>query len=130
MCPVLGDCVWTGVSLTRACDPLVFQVARGEMDDHLRDSMAVHLSMLCQGVTRIFQHLRLPPLSKGSTLHATREMSPTEMSGTMSGMVSSMNYFSQLHIDGTPLRSSFDPRLPQQVSELTAMHWVTGWLSG
>ena len=85
------------------------------MDSHLRDSMTAHMLMLCQGVTQIFQVLRLRPLSQSqeAVQRPTREMSPTEMSGALSGMVSAIQ---QLSIDSGTLRPSFDTQYPPQVS--------------
>ena len=75
--------------------------------------MTAHMLMLCQGVTQIFQVLRLRPLSQEGVQRPTRELSPTEMSGAMSGMVSTIQ---QLSIDSGTLRPSFDTKYPPQVS--------------
>ena len=107
--------MWDGQSLNTWCDP-VFQVARCEMDSHLRDSMTAHMLMLCQGVTQIFQVLRLRPLSQEGVQRPTRELSPTEMSGALSGMVSTIQQFGQLSIDSGTLRPSFDTQCLPQVS--------------
>ena len=88
------------------------------MDSHLRDSMTAHMLMLCQGVTQIFQVLRLRPLSQSQEVvqRPTRELSPTEMSGALSGMASAIQQIGQLSIDSGTLRPSFDTQYPPQVS--------------
>lgn len=97
------SCPEKNISCTFAALGCEVKIRRGEIEAHLRDSIIIHLNLLCKAVTHLFQLNNLQYLKGTGTQVPHREMSPTEMSSIMSGLGQSVQ---QLSLDMS-LRSNY-----------------------
>lgn len=69
-------------------------IRKCDFDAHLRDSIIVHLNLLCETVTRLLQLYNVPTLKGAGSLIAHGNMSPMEMTSIVSGIGHSVQQLS------------------------------------
>ncbi|KAL8618901.1 hypothetical protein ACOMHN_020320 [Nucella lapillus] len=99
------------------------QMARSEMDSHLSDGSVTHLNLLCEAVTQLFRHLRIPPLGAAGAQWgpAPKEglSSTADIPGDLSGMASLVYQAASVNA-AVPVSSSDSTMEPQQMA-------ASGW---